>query len=794
MKIRYYLLLVVGLMTTLVFLGSFITEGLLLRNRIQAMRMRSTEKAEELLEKRRGYLAEYVEEALAKRLAKVNSVLEAVSSFKNLSDWFVPTKEHISEGTWSSSASLIQQDEWIHFIQNTGEGKLLSAIVPEPGPFFKVQIEPAEEGIAFVHVLETNSFPYPFIGVEVPLKPAEYSEEAIFSADPVNRAYMLFSIHRLKGMEVDTKGEVDGLLPLPGITDVDEARFAQYFAKAVAFAKEVDPKRKNASWKEIFLPDEEQKELSFKEKTAGYQQAQLEYSSELFLLWQTALLKQAGAFSEDSKGNAWPDAFTFNVGERKENRICFLEPIIGFKEPLFDDAAFFKAHLPKEGCSVSSGSAVIQSPTHNQAFLANTVEVISRDKKRGLLTIGFDIDLLVQDIVSNFHQYGFVVSDKKVVINRPFPGSPMIPTDILEKAIANKVDQPSGNFTAGGKVYYFSKIEPDPSLHMAFFLLEREDGPSLVFRRMQEVLAVKLKELVAERNGIEFLSLMILWGLLLYASKRITGPIVALSSCFRYVKGEEWEKIRLPQIEFKKNNEIKKLYDAFYEMVQGLKEKKKVTSILNKVVSEEVAQEILKGDIKLGGEERSVSIFFADIRGFTHLTQNMPPHEVIEFLNKCMTKISLLIEKHQGVIDKYMGDGIMAIYGAPIAFEKSGLQAIATALEITEVLEQWNCERKASGLPAVEVGIGIHTGPVCAGNMGAKHRLNYTVIGSNVNMASRLCGFAKGGEVLITEETYLQEEVKDAIEVEAKGQVSFKGFDAEVKVYKVVKVKGGSTP
>jgi class 3 adenylate cyclase len=794
MKIRYYLLLVVGVMTTLLFLSSFVVEGLLLKDRITTMRAKSLAKVEEQIEKRRSYLVTYVEEALAKKLAQIDSVLEAISSYKTLSDWFAPTEEHLEKGTWHSSASLIQQDEWIHFVQNTAGPKLLSLIIPEQGPFFKIRAETIEEGLAWIYVLGTNSFPLPFLGIQVPLKSADHGDEKVFNADPVDQAYFIYSLERLRNVDLESEASVDHAMlqvPLPSSADVDETRFCDLFAKAVEFAKKQSLPKLSIEWSEIFFAEKDTKELSFKEKTEEYLQEKLQYSSELFLLWQATLLQQAGVFGEGTTGASWPDAITFATGRQGESRICFLEPILNFSAPVFDDEAFFAKYPPKEGSFVSSGSRVVQSPTQNQAFLVNTASVSLGEKRRGLLTVGFDLYGLLEDVVANFNQYGFVVSGGKVVINRPFPGAPMIPSDVLEKAIQDKLNMQGGSFIAGGRKFYFSKIAPDPALDMSFFLLEREDGPSLVFQRVQEEITTKLQQFVMQRNVVELLSLIILWLLLLYASKRITRPIVALASCFSLVKEEEWDQINLPQMEFKKDNEIKKLYDAFFEMIKGLKEKEKVTAILNKVVSEEVAKEILKGEVKLGGEERTVTILFADIRGFTHLTQNMPPHEVICFLNKCMTKLSSSIESHQGVIDKYMGDGVMAIYGAPIAFEESSLHAIISGLEAMAQLARWNLERKEAELPLVHVGIGIHTGPVCAGNMGAKHRLNYTVIGSNVNMASRLCSSALESEVLITEATYLEEGVKERIEVEDKGKMTFKGFDEPVQVYRVLRLKEG---
>jgi adenylate cyclase len=252
-----------------------------------------------------------------------------------------------------------------------------------------------------------------------------------------------------------------------------------------------------------------------------------------------------------------------------------------------------------------------------------------------------------------------------------------------------------------------------------------------------------------------------------------------------YVKEGRLDAISLPLPSPKKKDEIATLCQSFEEMVQGLKEKEKVKGILNKVVSDEIAQEILKGQIHLGGEEKRVTVLFADIRNFTAMTQDMPPAQVIELLNTCMTKISACIDHHGGCVDKYIGDEVMALFGAPVVKKDSALQAVRAAQEIVAVLKAWNQERSGTGQPSVEMGIGIHTGNMLVGNMGAENRLNYTVIGSNVNLAARICSAAKGMEILISGDTLQEHGIKDAYLIEEIPPITLKGFSAPIALYRV---------
>jgi adenylate cyclase len=272
-------------------------------------------------------------------------------------------------------------------------------------------------------------------------------------------------------------------------------------------------------------------------------------------------------------------------------------------------------------------------------------------------------------------------------------------------------------------------------------------------------------------------------------SRRITKPIIQLAAATKDVAEGRLDQVKLSLPPYKHHDEIAVLCHSFEEMVKGLQEKEKVKGVLNKVVSTEIAQEILKGSIHLGGEEKTVTVLFADIRDFTRITQNMPPQKVIDLLNTCMTKVSKLVDSNKGVIDKYVGDSAMALFGAPLARKEDTFDAIKSALEMIQSMKQWNQERTALGEPAIELGVGIHTGSMLVGNMGAENRLNYTVIGSNVNLASRLCKAAKGMEILMTKDTLDQPFVKERVEVEEISPLQFKGFDKVVNVFRVLKIK-----
>ncbi len=190
-----------------------------------------------------------------------------------------------------------------------------------------------------------------------------------------------------------------------------------------------------------------------------------------------------------------------------------------------------------------------------------------------------------------------------------------------------------------------------------------------------------------------------------------------------------------------------------------------------------------EGAIQLGGSKRPVVIFFSDIRGFTPMSETMGPDEIATLLTEYFTEMVEIVFEHSGTLDKFMGDAIMALWGAPIAHEDDADRAMGCALDQLEALEKMNAKWKSQGRQQVGIGIGINFGEVFAGNIGSDRRLEYTVIGDAVNTASRLCSSAGPNEILISEAFYQQ--LKRPPKVEALHPVQVKGKAKKVPVYRV---------
>lgn len=233
------------------------------------------------------------------------------------------------------------------------------------------------------------------------------------------------------------------------------------------------------------------------------------------------------------------------------------------------------------------------------------------------------------------------------------------------------------------------------------------------------------------------------------------------------------------------NDEIELLAVGFNRMVEGLRERDKLRSTFGKYMTEAVVEHLLNGRVELGGDTVKVTILFSDIRSFTAISENMDAHALVELLNEYFTEMVRIVMKHNGVVDKYIGDAIMAVFGAPVPGPEDSKNAVRAAVEMREALAHLNERLQARGVAPLQTGIGIHTGEVVAGNIGSEQRMEYTVIGDNVNVASRLESNTKtlGVDVLISDATY--QETKDIIEVRRITELTVKGRTEPVLTYAV---------
>lgn len=207
---------------------------------------------------------------------------------------------------------------------------------------------------------------------------------------------------------------------------------------------------------------------------------------------------------------------------------------------------------------------------------------------------------------------------------------------------------------------------------------------------------------------------------------------------------------------------------------------------IKRLLSPEIADRVISGEleVKKGGELRDTTVLFSDIRGFTSMSESQDAQQIVGMLNEYFELMVEIIFKHEGTLDKFVGDEIMALFGAPVAHPDDPFRAVATALEMVEALEEFNRVRESEGEVPIHVGIGINSGECVAGYLGSSKALEYTVIGDVVNTGARLCSTAKAGEVIVSENTY--ERVKAYFLVEELKPTKVKGKAKALRIYKIL--------
>lgn len=235
---------------------------------------------------------------------------------------------------------------------------------------------------------------------------------------------------------------------------------------------------------------------------------------------------------------------------------------------------------------------------------------------------------------------------------------------------------------------------------------------------------------------------------------------------------------------------VAKMYSFAYLRIFKENRNKKIENVLSKYISKDIKNKILKSniDIGLGGKRAEITVMFADIRGFTSLSETMKAEDVSQLLNEYFTELEPVITKYNGVINKFIGDAVLVIFGDPEQDKHHAKNAVKCAYElrkkVKEIKERWVQE----GKPKIDIGIGINTGEAFIGNVGTKNRFEYTVIGDTVNIASRIEDYNKiyKTHVLISENTYSK--ISDIVDVIKIREVSIKGKRHKINIYEVLRI------
>ncbi len=271
-----------------------------------------------------------------------------------------------------------------------------------------------------------------------------------------------------------------------------------------------------------------------------------------------------------------------------------------------------------------------------------------------------------------------------------------------------------------------------------------------------------------------------------FVAKRVSRPIMDLVDAGRAIRDGHYQY----RIRERRNDELGNLISAFNSMADGLLQKAQVEDAFSRYVSPSVARNVLAnlGNVELGGRRVSGSVLFADIVGFTSISELLKPEQVADLLNEYFSYIARAASVYRGTVDKYIGDCAMLVFGVPEEDPDHAFNAVACATLIQAVVTRINRLRSQAGKLAVDFRYGLNMGSMLAGNMGSDERMQYTVVGDTVNLASRLCTYANPGRIVLSSEIYQGRNVKERLAAHGHRMIQLRGKHDAVAIYQVDKL------
>ncbi len=781
MSVRYRLFIWVGSL----FLVGFVVAALLQskltdQNLIQASQ-NLKEKLFNLSDLKRESIEKYVRMSLSASCGEIRALLDTIAAYSTYESGFAPIDENDHHYNWGRSADLLIDNKWVEFVQNIGGDKVLSILTPNDALPQKIKRVLINEAFAWISF---PSDPAIYLGVLCQKKESGIIEEKTIDIELIGQkdphVYLVFSKEALE--------DLSSKWPLaynPSNAGYIAPYFFEFYGALTLsdFISSFSDKLKNAfglfaKWptsQDIFAESMKKEQTIEKSLIDISYDELLERNRIIAMIAFLASYYETGftGYSPNSKGV--PLAMSYFLDGELEG--------IG----ILAKNAFRTEPYPVE--NAEKEIILIQDLAMGKVYVGESLFIQAEEhdtKKKGTLTVGINPSGLGKLLALSNREISLVVSNEQIIGAFSIEGEPIDKASLGNIPIAKMSSEDKGFVHWNNEDYFFLKITPFQEIDLHYFLFNPKSKEFAVVQYLEQGTKDLIDHLAVHMRQIAIVALACVLICLNFLAKRITRPIVQLAKATDKVAHGSLEEIDLSFAKGHTDDEIFVLCDSFAKMVKELQEKEKVRSVLNKVVSPQIASEILENPMQLGGEEKQMTMLFADIRNFTKITEKMPPHEVIEMLNLCMTKLSDQIDMYYGVIDKYVGDEVMALFGLPEHSKDTMLKAILSSLGMMDAMKLWNEERKKIGLAPIDIGIGVHSGVVVAGNMGAKNRLNYTVLGSGVNLGARLCAIAKGGEILVTETVAMDPEVKAAIQLEKMEPMVFKGFSEPIAVYRVM--------
>lgn len=427
-------------------------------------------------------------------------------------------------------------------------------------------------------------------------------------------------------------------------------------------------------------------------------------------------------------------------------------------------------------------SAPRLSPVYKREIVYLGVPVIDAGKITGALGVLFDIQSVFEEVLraARFNEsgYGVIVGGDGHIIAHPDPTR--VDQDLSHyPAVVKGMTTAEGELVArnaAGQMrrFMFKQLHNPQTVDPKPWILLTEINESEALRPLAQL----RDQLITGVAVMLALGLGIAWS----AARSHAQPLLKLEQVAHAIEGGDLTQ----KAQLEGRDAFARVGHAIDSMTKGLQERDHVKDVFGKYIAKQAAEKLLKGPLDLGGESKNVTILFSDIRGFTSIAETMTPEQVVSFLNAYFSEMVDAVMEQGGMLDKFIGDGLMAVFGSFGDEPDHARRAVSAGLRMKALLAKINGDRAVHGRAPFDIGIGIHTGDVVVGNIGSKQRLEFTHIGDGVNTASRVQALNKEYHttMLITGVTY--EALGGGFNVRAVGEVTLRGKAKPLPIYEVL--------
>ncbi|MFZ4773306.1 MAG: adenylate/guanylate cyclase domain-containing protein [Chlamydiia bacterium] len=830
MRLRVKILSLVSLLSVVGYVVFILIQQFTISSKLRAAEVHIQEEMIAQNEQKRISLERFLRSVLADTQVRTNMLLMKIDRYAFMKEQFLPTPESYEKGTWFESASTLLLNPWLELIQVENGDKITSMYSIAPpyvnGFWHFTGIEGVE---LFAKYDAQGGLVGPYIGIpfwmgenvdysksgikDLEKKPEGFEFWLLFNPTDIlkldiTKLQATVTANPIKPLQINVWIKNDQVYQTICNTLIENMKIIHarlQTPEAASLYKILESSEANAWMNQKLLPLQSQitEGETVYEKLERISQTSLDNKEiipiryeemsrrwdEMRFIWEFSTVFLSGIFGNDMNAPSAPDGYARSIkGEPKGLGFLMEELYLDKPFKLFDPTGISQG-FDNDIEKLNAGIGVIYHPDSQRIYIGNRLHLNYQDpttnnNRAGSITVGVDASSVVQQIAVATQESTFLIVDGKVLMAYRPDGSTENEIQLNPQIITRMQKYQHGLIMdALGHEYIFFRIQPYEEMDLELFVFKLRSSEL----NLLQSLAAQIKDLLRSLTFEMFVFAVVLSGtlvlLLWYLLRSMLKPLSTLADAVEKVGRGDIDEDLLKN-DFKgQADELVTLYTNFEAMLVRIREGEKNKMVLHKFMDPTIAQKILSDELSLHGKDVVATIFFLDFRNFSKTTEEMPADQMVTMLNTYFNEIVEILKKHRGILDKFVGDAVLALWGVPDEDPAGPLDSVRAAIEIQQRIAELNEVRKKENKITLEAAIGIHYAKVTEGIMGSAEFSEFTVIGSAVNIASRICDEAKANEIYIT--TNVFDMVIGQVTADPIGEHKFEGISHSYSLFKV---------